>query len=477
MVCPPFLLSVYCLERRREYCALTYSPTTGIHLVPAGDEQLAREGVQAYLEPLRVSLNLLLASANASKPSTPMFMLATGGMRGIDDDLRGRLEQAINESTFFHNEFQIHNYQLATGVQEALYGWMTANYSLARFENRNFKTYGFVEMGGQSLQIAFEIGTRVDAGPDGEAVDLTINFQQKQRVFRVFTKMNNQLGAQAARSAYLNNLVGNQEPCSLLAQDFLAPNAARVGSALAIGNPTLQASAPGDRVIRLTESVVPVFRLLGCNLCNPAARCQNCPAKLRPLAPPLLHDGPGMRFVGGSSFWHATKALHQGRVRQEHSFAVSDFRHMIIQFALRDWANHQAQVTREVEAEIRAMTSCQVHAQIPGNGTLEVKTDILRTSAIARAIKHLRNALFAGILVYTTLYDGVGLPPGTTATVPLHIVQGVGEFHPFNGVVGLHVDGPSLNVPYSWTLGRALIHVVGATVAVSLTPYLIASPC
>lgn len=401
-------------------------------------------------------------------------MLATGGMRNMQNvELRGWIEQGIRASHFYLSfPANMREFSVATGPQEALYGWMTSNYSLARLEPRVWSggqvptTYGFVEMGGQSVQIAYEIAGQVAA----PAKVLRIVWKGKEREFKVFTKVIENLGAQAARAKYLTELQGNQDPCSLLGQDFPAPNAARQGTGLCVGAITPAHNGPTC----LATSMLPVFQLRCNHYCTPAARLENCPTRLLLDAPPIDYAAGYRRFVAGSSFWYATRAIYTGPMRQEHSFRVRDIRRMIIDFAIRPWAAHRQQMVNEVTAEVQAI---RPRLSVARAGEL-------RIAKIAKAERFLRDALFNAILVYTTLYDGVGIPPGTTTPVvnldgTFNIgngVRGVDAFHPFNGVVGQHNDSNTKIVPYSWTLGRALYYAVGATGAVSLPPLLVRYP-
>lgn len=452
--------------------------------------------MNSYLDPLLARMNALLLAAGTTSAATPMFMLATGGVRNIGAELhlpawevaelKRLLRVRIIASTFFTS---FHNpiYEVATGTQEALYGWITANYSLGRLQHRGaLRTHGFVEMGGQSVQIAYEAPqpAAVVAGVV-EQKNLTIRWNGRERAFRVFTKTFPTLGTKASRDEYFDRLqgaVGNaghllpiQDRCSRLGHNFpllngrdiegsslraagdvLPPDIAenvdlvrrRIdvkwgGAALTAEETTAinnERQARAARVLAqnnlLAASVLPVFQLLRCVAvgCTPAARCgDNCPARLLLGNPPinfnpLVPHGASIRFVGGASFWYAIRAIFTGTLRQEHSFRVKNIRDMIIAFAN------------------------------------------LAVDPRARVNVHTHHALFTALLVYTTLYDGFGLPPGTTtpAADNGNGVMGIGSFHPFNGVVGQDAANIRAMTPYSWTLGKAVYFAVGATGAVSL---------
>lgn len=97
------------------------------------------------------------------------------------------------------------SFAVATGDQEAIYGWITANYSLGRLENGG-ASHGFLEMGGQSVQIAYEVqqGSNQSSirGQPGHGV-LCPRVTANGREFCVFTKMISGLGTTNASAKYI----------------------------------------------------------------------------------------------------------------------------------------------------------------------------------------------------------------------------------------------------------------------------------
>src|SRR5262249_42099518 len=98
--------------------------------------------------------------------NTPFFLLATAGMRLLPDNQRNQLLQEICTYVSENTKFQLDDchlhVQVIPGETEGLYGWITANYLLGGFDHpehhnhgKNHHTYGFLDMGGASAQIAF----------------------------------------------------------------------------------------------------------------------------------------------------------------------------------------------------------------------------------------------------------------------------------------------------------------------------------
>ncbi|XP_029442932.1 ectonucleoside triphosphate diphosphohydrolase 3 [Rhinatrema bivittatum] len=99
--------------------------------------------------------------------STPVYLGATAGMRL----LRSQNEKAANEilagiHNYFRNQsFDFRGAQIITGQEEGVYGWITANYLMGNFLEKNIwrvwarphgaETTGALDLGGASTQISF----------------------------------------------------------------------------------------------------------------------------------------------------------------------------------------------------------------------------------------------------------------------------------------------------------------------------------
>ena len=133
-----------------------------------------------YMDPL-------LAYAAAAVPSykhsqTSLYILATAGMRMLDpasqkailDDLRTDIPKKYNFLV------KADNVQVISGKDEGIYSWISLNYLNHKFDHRmspqkpvvvnlegrkmttRERTIGMIEMGGASVQIAFEINNKHD---------------------------------------------------------------------------------------------------------------------------------------------------------------------------------------------------------------------------------------------------------------------------------------------------------------------------
>ncbi|KAF9218087.1 hypothetical protein BS17DRAFT_770923, partial [Gyrodon lividus] len=125
------------------------------------------EGVANYLEPLLQHAHSQIPPSLES--DTPLFLLATAGMRLLTPHQQARVLNAACTYLRSASSFRIEpeskdgpcgsSVQIITGEEEGLFGWIAVNYLMDGFNGRNKgekTTYGFLDMGGASTQIAFE---------------------------------------------------------------------------------------------------------------------------------------------------------------------------------------------------------------------------------------------------------------------------------------------------------------------------------
>jgi Golgi nucleoside diphosphatase len=99
-------------------------------------------------------------------PETPLFLLATAGMRLIETSkqtaILSHLRQGVAEK--FNFLFPEGHMEIITGKQEGLYQWLAINYALGKFQLEKDEinrptTVGAIHMGGASMQFAMEVTT------------------------------------------------------------------------------------------------------------------------------------------------------------------------------------------------------------------------------------------------------------------------------------------------------------------------------
>lgn len=174
---------------------------------------------------------------------TPLYVLATAGMRLLDPSIQKAILDNLRTEIpkKFSFLFTPNNIQVITGKEEGIYSWIALNYLAGRFdhsleknplitiENQNkhltrMNTVSMIEMGGASIQIAFEITS--NAQYDRLKAHFSKKtFQEKiaefnlgctehdtNHEYRLFVSTFLTLGANAARSNFIHYLINQYTP-------------------------------------------------------------------------------------------------------------------------------------------------------------------------------------------------------------------------------------------------------------------------
>ncbi|XP_068733382.1 ectonucleoside triphosphate diphosphohydrolase 1-like [Montipora capricornis] len=129
--------------------------------VEPGIDSLAERprSVEDYLTPL---LNVAKSTVPEEKHnSTPLFFLATGGMRGLRADLANatlkEVKKLLSNKKKCPFKFDSKDARVISGDNEGMYGWITVNFLKGTIRPGNSKpTYGIIDLGGSSTQNEFE---------------------------------------------------------------------------------------------------------------------------------------------------------------------------------------------------------------------------------------------------------------------------------------------------------------------------------
>jgi Golgi apyrase len=155
-------------HQSRARCA---PPTLRLHLISTFDAGISSfadnlDDIPAYLAPLLDHARTHIPPSLHSE--TPLFLLATAGMRLLSPERQAAVLQTTCDFLRFHSDFRIDSpssvgpcgssVQIITGEEEGLFGWIAVNYLMDGFgpSSSDRSTYGFLDMGGASTQIAFE---------------------------------------------------------------------------------------------------------------------------------------------------------------------------------------------------------------------------------------------------------------------------------------------------------------------------------
>lgn len=144
------------------HCQVEGNGISDMNVDPAKDEA-SWKAIKACMA------NITRAIPPERHNATPIFLGATAGMRLL------RLKNEASSNTILRNlreyleslPFSFQNASIISGQEEGLYGWITVNYLMGNFLERNLwniwvrphgsKTVGSMDLGGASTQIAFAV--------------------------------------------------------------------------------------------------------------------------------------------------------------------------------------------------------------------------------------------------------------------------------------------------------------------------------
>ncbi|KAK8091057.1 hypothetical protein PG994_000562 [Apiospora phragmitis] len=368
-------------------------------------------------------------------PDTPIFLMATAGMRLLPP----RQQRAVLSEVcdyFRHNtEFSLpdcdRHIQVIPGDTEGLYGWISANYLLGGFDDpkghahgKDHHTYGFLDMGGASAQIAFAPNATESAkhGDDLKLLRLrTLNGESTE--YKVFTTTWLGFGVNQARQRYVKDLVDSfllegehevPDPCMPKGLRTTESGGFIDGTADKL---TLVGTGLFDQCMRMTKP------LLGKD-----KPCKNEPCLLDGQHVPAI-DFDVNHFVGVSEYWHTTHGVFADKNEKVYDFAT--YQKKVLDFCSQEWGDIE-------------------------DGLETRKKDHSRDA---------QEACFKASWLINVLHDGIGVPrvgiehtSGTTGNVTKEIGEAAKEkgfLDPFQAVD--KVD----DIEVSWTIGPMVLYAAG----------------
>ncbi|XP_031732965.1 ectonucleoside triphosphate diphosphohydrolase 7-like isoform X2 [Anarrhichthys ocellatus] len=207
--------------------------------IKPGISTLSNTPTQAsdYLHPL---LRFAAAHVPRSKhKETPLYILCTAGMRLLPDSQQADiLDDLVTDVPLeFDFLFSSSHAEVISGKQEGVYAWIGINFVLGRFDHADEdatvevttgsqnqrpisrrRTVGIMDMGGASLQIAYEVPSAITfTSPQEEEAgksvlaefNLGCDVEHTQHVYRVYVTTFLGFGGNMARQRYEDQLINN----------------------------------------------------------------------------------------------------------------------------------------------------------------------------------------------------------------------------------------------------------------------------
>lgn len=230
-------------------------------------------------------------------PETPIFLFATAGMRLLTIEDQQKIMSAScglvkNMSKFFIESCDT-NFRVISGELEGLFGWLTVNYLKTRFQrnmelsNQKRDTYGFIDIGGASAQIAFEPIPSMSNAHQEDLWDISIRrLDGTETDFGVFVGTFLGFGVNQARRRFIEKYSPN---------DACLPNGLNY------------THTSGDVVLGSGNFDLCFSQITP--LLNKHSICLEEPCLFNGLHAPIL-DFENHRFIGVSEVWYTTFSVY-----------------------------------------------------------------------------------------------------------------------------------------------------------------------
>ncbi|KAL0946458.1 hypothetical protein HGRIS_012680 [Hohenbuehelia grisea] len=442
-----------------------------------GEEWVSKvePGISSFADkPETVSTHLapLLNHARDTVPpslhaETPLFLLATAGMRLLTPEQQAKL---LLETCLFlrhHSNFRIEgaseagpcgtSVRIITGEEEGLFGWIAVNYLMDGFtgSSADRTTYGFLDMGGASTQIAFE-PAKQHQGDGKNLVDVRLRLLGGEEIHhKVFVTTWLGYGTNQARERYVGKAITEFEatrtstaskakdsdvvPDPCLPKDLmLTESPVHTGPATphAQKKHTLRGTGSFEQCMKQTAPLL-----------NNTAPCPDTPCLMNGVHVPPI-DFSVSHFIGVSEYWYSSD--HVFGLGGPYDFV--QYERAASRFCSREWNN----IVHEHE---------QSRKQQPPSGDGEVTSPDGQVVAVGKwgkdvELSRLEMQCFKAAWVANVLHDGIGMPrivdPGGNGTTHGDDVaaqaarKGLGRptFQSVNTVGDIAI---------SWTLGKMVL--------------------
>ena len=286
--------------------------------------------------------------------NTPLFLLATAGIRLLPDLQRKELLRQVCSYAQRHTSFLLPDcdlhIQVIPGETEGLYGWIAANYLLGGFDSpeehdhgKGHHTYGFLDMGGASAQIAF--------APNATEAELHANDLKLLRMravdgvdreYRVFVTTWLGFGVHEARKRYVEAMIQGShssakelpDPCLPVGLSITTKGDMLLPDSILGEEPSLIGTGKFDECLSSSQVLL-----------NKTAACIDPPCLINGVHVPAI-DFDVNHFVGVSEYWHATHEIFEIGFKDK-AYDFKTYQTHVKRFCSEDWTAIQDEIKKE----------------------------------------------------------------------------------------------------------------------------------
>ncbi|KAH9917458.1 nucleoside phosphatase family-domain-containing protein [Fomitopsis serialis] len=392
-------------------------------------------GVAEYLEPLLGHARNHVPPS--LQPSTPIFLLATAGMRLLAPQQQAEVLQATCTYLKTHSNFKLDepsasgpcgsSVRIISGEEEGLFGWIAVNYLTDGFSGAGEQplTYGFLDMGGASTQIAFEPSVSEATKSADNLIDVRLRLLSGKEVqHKVFVTTWLGYGTNQARERYISAVVNDYlyhypsaSPSRPIPDPCLPKGLRLAESTSSSATYTLVGTGAFDQCLARTLPLL-----------NKSAPCPDTHCLFNGVPTPHI-DFSAAHFIGVSEYWYSS----------EHVFGlggaydVVQYERAAEQFCGRDWTDIVKQHERDKEHWGQG-------AQSAGSWGPEVE------------LPRLQLQCFKAAWLVNVLHEGLDMPrvvdPGGNSTSGHDGAQERPAFQSLDTVGDIAI---------SWTLGKMVL--------------------
>ena len=286
------------------------------------------EAVGAYLRPL------LSHARDHIPPSlhkdTPLFLLATAGMRLKSPQQQAQILQETCRFLSMHSNFKIEessesgpcgsSVRIITGEEEGLFGWIAVNYLMDGFtgSSEDRTTYGFLDMGGASTQIAFEPSLE-NQRKTNNLVDVRLRLLGGEEIHhKVFVTTWLGYGTNQARERYVGKTITEYDSSLLEDENEEEDTQHRVPDpclpkGLVLTESPVHATTPASAHLMKSHQLIGTGSFEEClkqtaSLLNTSQPCPDSPCLMNGVHVPPI-DFSVSHFIGVSEYWYSSEHI------------------------------------------------------------------------------------------------------------------------------------------------------------------------